>query len=339
MSKILGVNSPKPEHVKNYIINGNFDIWQRGTSFSTPTWSTYNADRFMLSYDGTIGTFTISRQAFSLGQTDVPNEPAYFLRWDQTVAGSGSTHRVLGQKIESVRTLAGKTVTASLWIKADASRVSIVTLTQLFGTGGSPSAEVNVILGTINLTTSWQKISFTTTLASIAGKTLGTNNDDQLRLLFYMPSNTTMTIDIAQIMLNEGPVAAPFQTAGDNIEEELSMCQRYYHKTFPLATTPAQNAGTNGSVVYSATRVGAASPQFSGSVSFPVRMRAYPTMIMYNPSAANTQIRDATIGGDCSGSGVGGAANDSMINFFCAGNASTTIGNSLNIHYTAEAEL
>ena len=50
---------------RNKIINGNFDYWQRGTSFSS---GGYGADRFYMSNNGT--TFTVSRQAFTLGQTE-----------------------------------------------------------------------------------------------------------------------------------------------------------------------------------------------------------------------------------------------------------------------------
>src|SRR5690606_6592910 len=161
------------------------DYWQRGTSFSTPASNSYTADRFKVSYDGTIGTFSVSRQAFALGQTDVPGQPLYFLRWDHTVAGSGSTQRLLSQPIESVRSLAGGKATVSFWAKADSARTLDVAFFQNFGTGGSPSTGVQVSAQNASLTTSWQRFDLTFDIPSISGKTLGTNNDDLLLLEFF----------------------------------------------------------------------------------------------------------------------------------------------------------
>src|SRR5690606_625748 len=120
--------------VRNYCINGGFDFWQRNNTFSTPTSGNYTADRWSVEYDGTIGAFTLSRQAFTLGQTLVPGEPQYFLRWNQTSAGSGSTTRALRHRIESVRSLAGKQMTVSFYAAADSARTVGLKIVQNFGT-------------------------------------------------------------------------------------------------------------------------------------------------------------------------------------------------------------
>ena len=102
---------------RNRIINGNFDIWQRGTSFTD---SEYGADRWLHERVGT--TQSATRQAFTLGQTDVPGEPTYFCRTVvSSVAGAGN-FCVLTQYIENVRTFAGQQVTVSFWAKADATK-------------------------------------------------------------------------------------------------------------------------------------------------------------------------------------------------------------------------
>ena len=54
--------------IKNYLINGGFRLWQRGTSFTSN--DAYGADRWK--HANGDGTGTTSRQSFTLGQTIVP---------------------------------------------------------------------------------------------------------------------------------------------------------------------------------------------------------------------------------------------------------------------------
>jgi len=205
---------------KNVIINGNFDVWQRGTSFVT---SGYCADRWKFSEQD--GTATLTRQTFTLGQTNVPNDPTYYLNHDQTV--SASTKPFLEQRVESVRTFANKTVTVSFYGKVGASTVVVnPLLRQHFGTTGSPSADVDTTATDITLTTSWQKFTRTITLPSISGKTLGSDGNDYLGLVLQFPSSATYSIDIAQVQVEEGDIATNYEMK--SIGEEISLCQRYY---------------------------------------------------------------------------------------------------------------
>jgi hypothetical protein len=98
---------------KNCIINGAFNVWQRGTSFSNPANGAYTSDRFLLSYDGSGSTRTISQQAFTPGTAPAAGyESQYFWRANQTVAGT-ATYFDIRQSIENVTTFAGQTITIS----------------------------------------------------------------------------------------------------------------------------------------------------------------------------------------------------------------------------------
>ncbi len=235
---------------RNKIINGNFDIWQRGSS---QTSSGYGSDdRWANLNVGT--TKTASMQDFTLGQTDVPGNPKYFSRTVvSSVAGAGN-FCVKQQKIEGVRTLAGQTVTLSFYAKADAAKNMAVEFTQNFGTGGTPSATVAGIGVTIiPLTTAWQKFTVTVEIPSIAGKTLGTADNDCLQLNFWLDAGSTYnartdslgqqsgTFDIAQVQLEEGSVATPFEDRPIGLE--LSLCQRYYEAIPINLSTLAGTAG------------------------------------------------------------------------------------------------
>jgi hypothetical protein len=246
---------------RNKIINGNFDIWQRGTSGT----SGYVADRWNVFQTGS--TVAISRQSFALGQTDVPNEPAYFIR-NVVTSSAGASNRVLiEQKVEDVRTFAGQTVTLSFWAKADASKNIAVDFLQDFGTGGSPSSIVTGIgVTTCALTTSWQRFSVTASITSISGKTLGTNGNSNLRCVFWFDAGSDFnsrtnslgqqsgTFDIAQVQLEAGDVATPFEVR--SYGQELALCQRYF--------ATVGNFAYNGSAFE--------------NIFFPVTMRTNPSL-------------------------------------------------------------
>jgi hypothetical protein len=70
-------NFPAQVYRRNLLINGNFDIWQRGTTNVNQNTGGYVADRFRCDWDGNAGV-NVSRQNFVPGQLDVPNEPRFF---------------------------------------------------------------------------------------------------------------------------------------------------------------------------------------------------------------------------------------------------------------------
>lgn len=261
---------------KNKIINGDFGIWQRGTSFTAN--NVYAADRWLPIWDGSGATKTISQQAFTPGAAPVAGyESQYFLRFAQSVAGTGGTYNVVNQRIEDVRTFAGQSVTFSFWAKASSSisMASPPSLNQNFGSGGSATTYPGFTGTAPALTTSWQRFSFTTTVPSISGKTVGTSS--YLEIGFNLPLNTTFTIDIWGVQLEAGNVATPFTTASGSIGGELALCQRYYFRS-----TPGTNYGAHGAYGSARTTTVVKAP-----IPFPVQMRVIPTSIDYSTLAVN----------------------------------------------------
>jgi hypothetical protein len=261
---------------KNKIINGDFGIWQRGTSFTT---TAYTADRFFLNAAVTSG-LSVSRQTFTLGTAPVSGyEGQYFADIAGTITNASTGYILLVQRIENVRTLAGQTVTYSFWAKGSTSGTISTAISQAFGTGGSPSATVFVGNSSHSITTSWQRFTVTIALPSISGKTIGTNGDSQLQLSIvknmgtlyssdYGSANYTGTLSIWGVQLEAGSTATAFQTATGTIQGELSACQRYYYRA-----TPGTTQGTYG--------IGTARSTTAGDVfiPFPVSMRVVPTVL------------------------------------------------------------
>lgn len=184
--------------------NGRLESWKNGTSFSSPVTGTETADGWLVQHDGTIGTFTVNRQSFTLGQTVVPANPKYSIRWDHSSAGSGSTFRRFAVRIPGVEWRNGEQGTRRIYAKADSARNVTARTVQHFGTGGSPSADVTVSSTVLAVTTSWQAFDITATFPSITGKTLGSGGDDAIFLYLDLPVNVTMTIDFANDVLVQG---------------------------------------------------------------------------------------------------------------------------------------
>jgi hypothetical protein len=246
-----------PRAFRNVLRNGDFAIAQRGDSFATPGGGDLTLDGWAVGVTGASGiAYTVSQEAFTAGQTDVPGEPKNHIRWDHTTAGTADSQSLF-QLIEGVRSLAGQTVTLSFYAKADAARTVTPQLQQNFGSGGS--SPVEQAFASCALTTAWQKFTRPLTVASIAGKTIGTG--DRLRLDFLLPTGAVMTIDIADVQLEVGTAATPFDRMDPAIE--LARCQRFY--------CALANAASAWAV---------ATTDIVASVLFPQTMRAAPTVTL-----------------------------------------------------------
>jgi hypothetical protein len=264
---------------KNKIINGDFGIWQRGTSFTPASLNTttYTADRFQAFCNFSAGTFTASQQSFTAGTAPVAGyESSYFIRLAMPASGT-ITEWDLWQKIEDVRTFAGQTVTFSFWAKASGTTNLKPMIAQNFGSGGSGT--VFSTPTTIALSTSWTRYSYTVTLASISGKTIGTGNFLQAILYNDSSITTSTTIDIWGVQVEAGSVATAFQTATGTLQGELSACQRYYYR-----------ATANGA--YGAMANGQAYTSTNAYLTFYTKttMRTAPTSIDYSTLALGNGV-------------------------------------------------
>jgi hypothetical protein len=317
---------------KNKIINGDFGIWQRGTSVAVPANNvqTFQADRFWAQHNGTTnGTITYARQSFTVGQTDVPNNPLYFARITNTTLGTSQTQTEFGQSIEDVTTFAGQTATFSFYVKASAAFTLTGFAWQNFGSGGSGSVFTTLTLSTSTTTTSWQKITATVTVPSVSGKTVGAGN----YIAFYIRQGTptaASTIDFSSWQVEAGSVATAFQTATGTIQGELSACQRYYTKTYNLATAPA-TVTNNGKLVVGASSIYL---DYQLSPQFPVAMRTTPTITLYsNATGASGKIYDANGASDVSANSTAEGERAFSVS------ATVISGRAYGLHYVASAEL
>ena len=256
----------------NYIINGAFDIWQRGTSSTS---FGYLVDRFAFNTAGG-QVATQSQQIFTPAELNAIGfgDANFYYRLAITTA---SSYQQFDTKLENVRTLAGQTVTLSYWAKAATAGnfVSSLYFDQNFGSGGSSIVNTTITGSHPALTTSWTRYSFTFTIPSISGKTIGSNSYIGLRWLI----NGTGTLDLWGVQLEAGSVATPFKRNAPSLQGELAACQRYYFRA-----TPSGNFGT-------LTSFGSAASTTSVNVAvvLPVEMRVAPTSVDFS----TLQVYDA----------------------------------------------
>jgi microcystin-dependent protein len=236
----------------NVIINGAFDIWQRGTSFTFAGGTGgYTCDRFATFTPG--GNMTVSRQTFSPGAAPVAGyEGAFFIR----ISGASSAP-YLYQYVEDVCTLAGQTATLSFFAKRGTASTITTKVYQAFGSGGSALVTVNTTAHSV--TTSWDRYVVSFAMPSLSGKTIGTNN----ALLLEFIATGVNDMDIWGVQLEAGPTATPFRRNAPSIQAELAACQRYYYS---WENSSATMGLTIGNTVYF-------SPQ-----TLPVEMRVVPTV-------------------------------------------------------------
>ena len=209
--------SSSPVGFKNKIINGAFDIWQRGTSGST-TDGYASADRWRMA------RVTLAQQTITPGSLAWTTS-TYYANFSCT----SQSFAYIGQRIENVQLLAGQTITLSYWAKSSTSTYLYYNFGMSSGTGGTSITNSNWVPYTSGqqLTTSWAKYTFTTTVPSVSGATLGPNNTSFTEFGFYVSTSSAVTasVDMADVQIEVGSIATPFERRPASLE--LMMCQRY----------------------------------------------------------------------------------------------------------------
>ena len=285
---------------RNYIHNSMFNIQQRGNPGFIATGYTLDRWKLLLNLDaGSVaaGPFSDAQRA-QIGDEEAVNA----LIVGVTGNAGSAAYTFLYQPVENVRRLANKTVTISLWAYVTTGTAKLgIQLRQDFGTGGSPSAAVDVNGTAVTLSTTPTRYSVTITLPSLAGKTLGTNNDSYVRFGFWFSagaSNNTVsggigvqsnTFVLWGVQLELGTVATPLEKRDP--ADELRVCQRFYQAS---NTWTAGWAGGAISVGY--------------RTEFPVRMRGTPIAVPADSGSVNINVGTITSSADNRGIIIYGTA-------------------------------
>ena len=234
---------------KNLIINGGFDVWQRGTTGSVSGGPAYaSADRWRM-YVNTSTTMTLSRQTFTAGQTEVPGNPSYYARFDWLGTGA-SQFFGLEQFIEGCHHGSGDYLTVSFYARSQLGDDMYLGVNQNFGTGGS--AQQNITNSLIELETYWKKFVYVLSVPSISGKTIN-KSDDSLSITFYRNGTQNSYLELSNVQVEVGKNATEFEHR--SYGEELALCERYYQKhttssDYRVAAIRSNGGSTQGTIQY-----------------------------------------------------------------------------------------
>jgi hypothetical protein len=240
MTRARNVSDSNLVTFKNILINGGFDIWQRGTGRTYLTGGAYLADRWCGANQ--FQNSGVSRVSLGYQNPDLNSQFAYRAGSSTVAEASGGTRIRTMQKVESLNSYGfrGKQVTLSFWI-----RFSSATATASAGSFGNFEASIgyntsntdsatattthdarsSLTIPNGSLPTTWTKYSVTGTVP--------TNCNNLSALFSFIGLGNTATNDavwyeLAEVQLEEGSVATSFEQRP--IGTELSLCERYFQR-------------------------------------------------------------------------------------------------------------
>jgi hypothetical protein len=333
---------------RNAIINGDFAVAQRATSF-TSTGSannddTYTLDRWYVLSDG--NDIIDVTQETSVVPTNQLNAIALDV---ETINKKFGIAQIIEQK--NCVGLIGNTVTLSFKAKVSATtkldnvKCAIVAWSGTADTvtsdiisawgveGTNPTLIANATYentpANLSVTTSYATYS-----VSAAVDTVSTKN-----IIVFIWSDVTDTtlgdfLYITDVQLEKGSAASDFEYLP--IDVDLTRCLRYYEKSYPLATSPGTAIQTGAR--FSSTLSSNTTSYLSLTLQYTVPKRNTPTLTFYDMAGTSGKCRRDTFG-------VGGSdaqnissqdLSETSALVFSNGTSSNQV---MIVHFTAVAEL
>ena len=292
---------------KNQVINSNYDVWQRGTQFTSSTGSRYFADRwayFTNTSGSTSPSTTISRHGFTAGQTTVPGNPVYY-------AGITFTHGVSGisagagefagieARIENPAKFSNETIHVDAFLKGSTGATLDFYIRR---SQNGTTYDIEEFNAAHRISTVWQEFSSDFNVGAL-GKTASIDTSTGYVAVGVKINNlpTANSIDIAgfRVFSTQGNTLAgnPHRETTDPLEE-LDKCSRFYQRSYDLNVATGSITPISYFVPdFTAVRYTVSlSPGSTGDLlynseyyhDFKVPMRAIPNVTIYSPHTGIT---------------------------------------------------
>ena len=332
--------------LQNQLMNGGFDLWQRGTSVTVAnTISTYLADRWYVKNSlGTNGVITYSQVAgVQVGskfgaKVQITTAP--------TAAQVNGTE--LYQVIENANTLAllDKIMSSRVYIKS----FGLVNQVGIQFYYKTTEAKVDTALGSEALVT---VNTSTFTLGQLLGQSINNLPTSagvlgiRIRITGVSSGNLydiNNGFVVEQAMMNVGVSSLLFKRRGDSIREEIQDCQRYYEKSYNLNVNPGANDASGQLEQFA--RVARAANQAGTfgtyTTSFKVAKRIAPVCNYYGQTGTINAVYNGSSGLAISGiTGFGAVGENTIFQIVLDTSSANTISldNLIRWHFVADAEI
>jgi hypothetical protein len=281
--------------------NGGMEVWQRGAGGTAAIIiaggsAGYTADGWWLS--------TGSAQAAAIQVFPGLVSQSRYSAIVRRIAGQTGVGAIVFEcplDTDEITLARGQIVTLSVVLMAGAGfspAGSIVNVRFYTGTGAPAKRTSGAYTSEAVLIDTTQAVSTTATRYSFTTSVIVPTATTQASVWFsWTPVGTASTDDlyIDDVQLEVGSVATPFERRP--FESELLACMRHYEKTCQYSIAPAQGTGTAVGALFT-NRGYAANTICSSHWHFKVTKRVTPTVITYNPSAANANYRNGGGTGD-----------------------------------------
>lgn len=278
---------------RNMLINGDFRVAQRGTSFTSTSGAnnddTYNLDRWTLLSDGNdIVDVTQS--------TTAPTDGLYSIGLDvETVNKKFGILQIVEQR--NIVGAIGQVVTLSFQARISGTSISNVKAVVLAwsGTADTVTSDVVSAWGADGVTPTWatnwtaentpSNLAVTSSWATYRIQaTIDTANTRNLAVFIWCDDTTTTLGDflyVTNVQLEIGAVASPFERR--SFPEELALCQRYYFRW------TAGQAGASVAVLASWSEGSA-----YGTFFLPTTLRTFPSSVAVSGNTGWTYYKYLT---------------------------------------------
>ncbi len=277
---------PTKKSVANDLINGDFQVWQRGVAFlGITTTSEFTADRWMAFCMDPTDSISVKRSSHAYTATNIEVGNHDVAPFWLVINASGLSDQInLQQRIENPVQFANKTYTVSFQTKGidiDSSHITIAA--RIVAVRGGVEIKVGTYsMGTVvsrpAVTGTRQKFVFTIDVPWAASDDMGDYDESYMELNIVMGKDaffsTTSMFHITEVKLERGAVATSFE--GRSREEELSLCQRYYQQAAGQTEVRGYTDLTSNYVAQ--------------TITFATLMRTTPTIVLTTFASTNLDI-------------------------------------------------